>query len=183
MKAILEGLLFVVGDEGLTIEQISNVLEIEEDMVKNLILELKNDYESIERGIRIDYLGNTLKLTTKREHKEYYTKLLEESDNNLSISALEVLAIISYNQPITRMQVEELRGISSVHIIKKLQAKGFIKEVGRADTIGKPILYKTTNDFLDYFGLKSIDELPKIEELKEDTSETDLFLSRYKETV
>jgi segregation and condensation protein B len=181
MKAVLEGLLFVVGDDGLTIDQISNVLEMDQESVKNLILELKSDYEKEDRGLRIDYLGNTLKLTTKREHKEYYKKLLEEGNNSLSEAALEVLAIIAYNEPITRMQVEDIRGISSVNIIKKLEAKGFIKEVGRADTIGKPILYKTTDEFLDYFGLKSIEDLPKIEDVKEDMSETDLFMSRYKE--
>lgn len=183
MKAILEGLLFVVGDEGLTIEQIINVLEISEEDAKQLVLELKKDYEGIDRGIRIDYLGNTLKLTTKREHKDYYKKLIEEGDNkSLSQASLETLAIIAYNEPVTRLQVEEIRGISSVSIIKKLTAKGFLKEVGRAEVVGKPILYKTTDDFLDYFGLSSKEDLPRIEERKEqDITEQDLFLSRYRE--
>jgi segregation and condensation protein B len=181
MKAVLEGLLFVVGDEGLTEEQISNILELDKEETKKIIEDLKNDYEKEDRGLKIGYLGNTLKLTTKREHKEYYKKLLEESDNALSDVALEVLAIIAYNAPVTRMQVEDLRGICSVYIIKKLEAKGFIKETGRADTIGKPILYNITDEFLDYFGLKSIDELPNVEEEKEEDSETDLFMARYKE--
>ncbi len=183
MKAVLEGLLFVVGDDGLTIEQIMEVLSIDHETAKNLILDLKNDYECESRGLRINYLGNTIKLTTKTEHKEYYKKLVEEgSDKLLTPAALETLAIIVYNEPITRMQVEQIRGISSVNIIKKLEAKGFLKEVGRADSVGKPILYKTTDEFLDYFGLSSKEDLPNINEIKiEEKKEEDLFLSRYKD--
>jgi segregation and condensation protein B len=182
MKAVLEGLLFVVGDEGLTIEQICDVLEIDIKEAEDLVLELKSDYEKEDRGLRIDYLGNTMKLTTKPEHKEYYRKLIEEGDTKgLSQATLETLAIIAYNEPVTRLKVEEIRGISSVHIIKRLLAKGFIKEVGRADTIGKPILYKTTDEFLDYFGLSSKEDLPKIEETSREEKEEDLFTLRYKE--
>lgn len=181
MKAILEGLLFVVGDEGLTIGQICNVLNIDEEESKKLVLDLKNDYEEQSRGLRIDYLGNTLKLTTKREHKEYYKKLIEEDSRALSQAALETLAIIAYNEPITRIKVEEIRGINSSNIVRKLVAKGFIKEVGRENTIGKAILYKTTDDFLDYFGLSSKDDLPKINEISKQEEDQDLFMSTYKE--
>ena len=183
MKAILEGLLFVVGDDGITINEICNILEINENEAKELVLSLKNDYLSEERGLRIDYLGNSLKLTTKREHKEYYRKLIEESNHTLSQAALETLAIIVYNEPITRIKVDEIRGISSSQIIRKLVAKGFIKECGRENIPGRPILYKTTDDFLDYFGLSSLDELPKIEESNTIEDEKDLFLSKYKETI
>jgi segregation and condensation protein B len=123
-------------------------------------------------------------LTTKPEHKEYYQRLVEENDSNkLSNAALETLAIIAYNEPITRLDIDELRGVSSSHIIRKLIAKDLIKEVGRADTIGRPILYGITNDFLDYFGLSSKEDLPQIKELNEaiEKEETDLFLSRYQE--
>ena len=181
MKAVLEGILFVVGDDGITIDEICNVLEIEEGVAKELILELKNDYLSKERGLRIDYLGNSIKLTTKKEHKEYYKKLIEESNHTLSQAALETLAIIVYNEPVTRMKVDEIRGIYSSQMIRKLVAKGFIKEVGRENSPGKPILYKTTDEFLDYFGLSSKDDLPRIEENIVDETETDLFLSKYKE--
>lgn len=182
MKAILEGILFVVGDDGISITDISNILEIDEEEVKNLVLELKNDYLDESRGLRIDYLGNKIKLTTKIEHKEYYKKLIEEANNSLSQAALETLAIIAYNEPVTRITVDEIRGIYSSPMIRKLVAKGFIKEVGRANIPGRPILYKTTDDFLDYFGLSSKDDLPKIEESSDEISETDLFLSKYKET-
>jgi len=180
MKAVLEGILFVSGDEGITIPEISRVLEISEKEVEELVLELKNDYLDSSRGLRIDYLGNSIKLTTKREHSEYYKKLIEECNNTLSQAALETLAIIAYNEPVTRIMVDDIRGISSAQMIRKLVAKGFVKEVGKADTLGRPILYKTTNEFLDYFGLSSNADLPKIEE-DDEFSETDLFLSKYKD--
>ncbi len=187
LKAVLEGLLFVVGDDGLDLDEISRVLEISKDDVKELIKELQTDYQSDSRGIRIDFLGDKLKLTTKKEHNMYYQKLLTtEDNNNLSQAALETLAIIAYNQPITRVKVDELRGISNNHIIRKLVAKGLIKESGRSNMPGRPILYETTSEFLDYFGLSSIDELPDMrdfleEEEKEREEDVDLYQSKYKE--
>lgn len=186
-KAVLEGLLFVVGEDGLTLDQIEEVLEVKEEEAKQLVNELKHNYEEEDRGLRIDYLGNRLKLTTKFEHREYYQKLLENPETNiLSQAALETLAIIAYNEPITRMQVDKIRGVSSGQMIRKLVAKGLIKESGRSDLPGRPILYETTNEFLDYFGLSNIKELPDMEkyieaseeELKE---EKDLYTSKYKE--
>ncbi len=187
LKAVLEGLLFVVGDDGLDLDEISRLLEISKDDVKELIKELQTDYQSDSRGIRIDFLGDKLKLTTKKEHNMYYQKLLTtEDNNNLSQAALETLAIIAYNQPITRVKVDELRGISNNHIIRKLVAKGLIKESGRSNMPGRPILYETTSEFLDYFGLSSIDELPDMrdfleEEEKEREEDVDLYQSKYKE--
>ncbi len=186
-KAVLEGLLFVVGEEGLTLEQIENVLEIDEEESKNLIMELKKDYEDENRGLRIDFLGNRFKLTTKFEHKQYYQKLIENPETNtLSQAALETLAIIAYNEPITRVQVDAIRGVGSVAIIRKLVAKGFIKESGRSDLPGRPILYETTNEFLDYFGLSSIEDLPDIseivsQEVDEVDESNDLYTSKYTE--
>ena len=184
-KAVLEGLLFVVGEEGLTFSQIGEVLEIKEDEAKDLLMDLKKDYEDDSRGLRIDFLGNRFKLTTKFEHKKYYQKLLENPETNfLSQSALETLAIIAYNEPVTRVQVDALRGVGSVQIIRKLVAKGFIKEVGRSDLPGRPILYETTSDFLDYFGLASIEELPDMRDFlsgEEQDKEVDLYESKYKE--
>lgn len=182
-KAVLEGLLFVVGDEGLTIKQIEEVLEISNKEVEKILYELKLDYEKDDRGLRIKFLGNTFKLTTKEEHKPFYQSLLENPEsNNLSQASLEILAIIVYNQPITRVQIDSIRGVSSSHMVRKLVAKGFIKEVGRSELPGRPYLYETTNEFLDYFGLSSIEELPKLE-TKEiiEKEETNLFLSRYQE--
>ena len=186
-KAILEGLLFVVGEDGLTLDQIEDVLELSEDDSKELVSELKKDYEDKSRGLRIDFLGNKFKITTKFEHKEYYQKLIENPETNfLSQAALETLAIIAYNEPITRVQVDSIRGVGSSSIIRKLVAKGFIKESGRSDMPGRPILYETTHEFLDYFGLSTIDDLPKINDIleeveEEEDSNTDLYTSKYVE--
>ena len=184
MEGILEGLLFVQGDTGLTLKEVMSILDISEKDAKQLVYNLKQSYESNNRGLRLNYLGNTFKLTTKQEHKDYYQKLLETpGTHTLSQAALEVLAIIAYNEPITRNQVDELRGVDSVFIIRKLQAKGLIKESGRSDSPGHPILYKTTDDFLDYFGLSTKDDLPDISKIIIDNDkEKDLFKSNYKET-
>lgn len=183
LEAVLEGLLFVVGDDGLTINQIEDVLSLSQEEAGNLILSLKEKYEKSDRGIRINYLGNTFKLTTKKEHKQYYQKLFENPDTNtLSQAALETLAIIVYNEPITRIQVDEIRGVSSREIIKKLVAKGFVKETGRSDLPGRPILYETTSEFLDYFGLANKDELPKFTlPTTEAVDDKDLYDSKYHE--
>lgn len=183
MKGIIEGLLYVQGDLGLTINQVSDILEITTEEAKQLILSLKQEYIEQDRGLRINYLGNSFKLTTKEEHKEYYKKLLENPKNNtLSTAALETLAIIAYNEPLTRGEVDEIRGIDSVYVIRRLLAKGLIKECGKSDKPGHPILYKTTDEFLDYFGLSTKEELPKIEILNEEyTEEKDLFKSTYKD--
>ena len=147
-----------------------------------MIQQNKKSYEDKSRGLRISYLGDAFKLTTKTEHKEYYEKMvLNPETNTLSQAALEVLAIVAYNQPITRIEIEELRGVSCSHIIRKLLAKGLLKEAGKSDMPGRPNLYKTTSEFLDYFGLATINDLPdiKIEHSEED--DTELFTSIYKE--
>ena len=182
MIAVLEGLLYVQGDLGLTIKQIEDILEIDEEEAKKIVLNLKSYYDENKRGLRINFLGNTIKLTTREEHREYYQKLLEEpTSNNLSQSALETLAIIAYNEPITRGSVDELRGVDSSYVMRRLLAKGLIKECGKSDLPGRPILYKTTDDFLDYFGLASKEELPNIELLEEENTPKDLYTSIYKE--
>ena len=119
----------------------------------------------------------------KKECHEYLEKLVEVEENAvLSQSALETLAIIAYNEPITRIQIDEIRGVNSSYVLRKLLLRDLIKEVGRSDLPGKPFLYATTPKFLDYFGLSSIEELPKIEiEDGEAVNETNLFESKYKE--
>ena len=184
-KAVLEGLLFVVGDDGLTIHQIIDILEITLDEAKIIIKDLVNDYNQENRGIRINFLGNTFKLTTKKEHHNFYEKLIiNEENNTLSNSALETLAIIAYNEPITRVEVDEIRGVQTGQLIRKLVAKGLIKEDGRSNLPGRPILYRTTSEFLDYFGLNNISDLPKVEtssiEEKEDVS---LYETKYKDEL
>lgn len=182
-KAVLEGILFVVGDEGISINEIINILGISVEEVKKLLIELKNDYEKSDRGLRISFLGNAFKLTTKEEHKEFYEKLVSDTKStSLSNAALEVLAIIAYNEPITRIKIDEIRGVNSSQIVRRLQARGFIKICGKSDAIGKPSLYKTTDEFLDYFGLSSKKDLPEIVfKEKEENDDGDLYVSNYKE--
>lgn len=179
--AILEGLLFVVGDDGLTLKQICEIMELSLEDGRNLILDLKNTYDDENRGIRINILGDRFKLSTKKEHREYYKKLVETPENNtLSQAALETLAIVAYNEPLTRIEVDEIRGVNSREMLRKLVAKGLVKEEGRSDLPGRPILYATTNEFLDYFGLSSKEQLPKFEKIvEEEVDDTDLYHSKY----
>ncbi len=181
---ILEGILFVMGDEGIDLKSLCEIMGINETEAKDLLMQLKKSYEDDSRGLRISYLGDAFKLTTKQEHKEYYEKLVvNPGTNKLSQAALETLAIIAYNQPITNPEVSEIRGVASGQLIRKLVAKGLLKEAGKSDMPGRPNLYRTTSEFLDYFGLATIEDLPKVE-LKDEnseTSETDLFTSIYKD--
>ena len=182
LRGVLEGILFVVGDEGITLEEISNLLEIDIKEVKKILSELKGEYENSNRGLRIRFLGNAFKLTTKEEHKGYYQKLTSTIEKKtLSNSSLEVLAIIAYNEPITRIEIDAYRGVASDYIIRKLLAKGLIKEAGKSSMPGRPNLYKTTKEFLDYFGLATLDDLPKLEIKDKDNTNEELFTSIYKE--
>jgi segregation and condensation protein B len=180
---VLEGILFVVGDEGIDLKSLCEIMEIDEEKAKSLLLELKHIYEDKSRGLRISYLGDAFKLTTKQEHKKYYEKIaVNPGTNKLSQAALETLAIIAYNQPISTPEVSEIRGVQSGQLIRKLVAKGLLKEAGKSDIAGRPNLYRTTSEFLDYFGLSTIDDLPNIElNQNSNEDETDLFNSIYKD--
>lgn len=185
LLGVLEGILFAVGDEGISLNTLCEVMDIDVAKAKELLKELQTRYESDNFGIRVSYLGDSFKLTTKKEHKEYYQKLLGSKESqSLSDSALEVLAIVAYNQPITRILVDEMRGVASGQIMRKLCARGLIKITGKSKMPGRPNLYGTTSEFLDYFGLASIDDLPKVDntiEVKDKDEETELFTSIYKE--
>lgn len=182
MKAMIEGLLFVKGSEGLSLKELIELTDGNEQEVKKALLELNEDYKSDDRGIQLELLGNRYKLTTKEKHKELYKQLvLEEENSNLSQSALETLAIIAYNEPITRIEIDEIRGVNSTYVIRKLMIKNLIQEVGRAELAGHPKLYGVTNDFLDYFGLNSINELPELKPIESDNTVNNLYDSKYKE--
>ena len=179
MSNVLEAVLFAVGEEGLSLDEICNILEIDEETANKEIELLIKLYEN--RGIELRLLGNKYKLITKEEYKEYIKKLSSEVSNNLSKSALITLAIIAYNEPITRMQIDEIRGVNSSVMLRSLISKGFIEEAGKSDLPGKPLLYKTTNHFLDYFNLSSKDDLPELSNEEIEILEEDLFQTRYKE--
>lgn len=171
LVGVLEGLLFVVGDEGVTLKDICEILNVNETEARDLLITLKKEYENNNRGIKISFLGDAFKLTTKKEHKEYYQKLVTTKEAILSQSQLEVLAIVAYNEPITRIEIDEIRGISSAYIVKKLLSKDLLRVVGKSDLPGKPNLYRTTKEFLDFFGLASLNDLPEIVNIDKDEEE------------
>ncbi len=182
LEGVLEGLLFLQGDEGITLEKICQILEINEAEAKKHLLNLKKNYESDNRGLRIRYLGNAFKLSTKEEYRAYYQKLLtNEESSTLSPAALEVLAIIAYNEPITRAEIDEMRGLASDYTLRKLVAKGLVKETGKSTMPGRPNLYATTHEFLDYFGLATKEDLPKFEVEEAKSEAKELFTSIYKD--
>ena len=181
LKAVLEGLLYIAGDEGLEESKALKILKVDKGYLDKLLSELVLDYEKEDRGIQLENFGDRFKLVTKKEHAEYYKDFFnEEVDSGLSQSALEVLAIIAYNEPVTRVMVDEIRGVGSAHIIRKLVFRNLIKEVGRSELPGRPILYGVTEQFLDYFGLKTTADLPEVA-IEENDTETDLFESKYRE--
>lgn|SRR5690625_1694521 len=185
LKAIVEGILFVSGDEGVTIKQLSDVLNQPEDVVKQLLTELTYDYEHPGRGLRLLKSDDFYHLTTKPEHTVYFKKMLESPHaTRLSQAALEVLAIIAYKQPITRIEIEEIRGVSSSRPLQTLIARSLIEEVGRKETVGRPILFGTTKDFLTFFGLTSLSELPPLQEefeIEELQDDADLYFERFQD--
>ncbi len=187
-NSIVESLLFTAGDEGLTLKQIAEVIEEEEHLVKDIIENLKTEYEQDpQRGVTIVQLAGTYQLVTKKENAIYLKRLIDSpSTATLSQAALETLAIIAYKQPITRAEIEEIRGVKTERPLHTLSSKVLIKEVGRAEGTGRAILYGTTNEFLDYFGLRSIKELPPLpDKVNEEfvQEEADLFFERFQETM
>ena len=176
---ILEGLLFAVGDEGISTQQLEYVLEVNEVEIKSLLIELRERYASISSGIDIIEVAGVYKMTTKKDHAIYLKRLIQNpNQRGLSNAALEVLAIIAYRQPITRHEIENIRGASSDNVLRKLLTFSLIEEAGRLEGPGRPILFRTTDDFLDYFGIKTLEELPELPFVTADFNldeESDLF--------
>lgn len=182
----VEALLFVVGDEGLTIKQLAEILETETTDVEAILSELETNYKNDERGITIKQLAGTYQLMTKPELADTIQKLVQSPNSHvLSNASLEVLAIIAYKQPITRAEIEDLRGVKSERPIQTLLSRGLIQEVGRAEGTGRAILFGTTKEFLNYFGLTDISDLPPLPEeiFEEENEETDLFLTKFQEVL
>lgn len=181
-KAIVEGLLFSAGTEGLTTKQLLSVLDLDIEVLTHIINELKFDYENADRGIIIVEFDNRLFLATKPEYANYFKMVYTTpQEAKLSQASLETLAIIAYNQPITRTEIEEIRGVKSDRPIQTLLSRALIEEVGRKDSVGRPVMFGTSVDFLTYFGLKSIEELPPLTESADDldiTDEVDLFFDQ-----
>ena len=177
LKAILEGLLFLVGDDGLTVEQASKSMDISPAKVEQLFDILQKDYVDDSRGFEIESYGSRYRFLSKAFVHEAAKKLFSiDKISKLSNAALETLAIIAYKQPITRVEIEEIRGVGADVMIRKLEARGLIKEEGRSDAPGRPFLYSVTDEFMDAFKLLSLDELPDLPEFNKDNND-DLFHS------
>ncbi len=174
-EAILEGLLFIVGDEGLSIEQAAQALEISPDRVAALFDSLQKKYLDDSYGIEIANYGGIYRFLSKAVVHPYAKKLFQlGKSNTLSQAALETLAIIAYKQPITRVEIEEIRGVSADMMLRKLEARDLIRISGRSEAPGRPMLYEVTDTFMDSFKLLSLDELPELPVFDNEESD-DLF--------
>lgn len=186
LQSRIEALLFVVGDDGLTIKQLSHLLGEQEELIIQAMSALREAYdEDLTRGITVKEIAGVYQLITKSEFADTIQRLVENpTAQSLSQASLEVLAIVAYKQPITRVAIEDLRGVKCERPIQTLVSRGLIKEVGRSEGTGRAILYGTTKEFLHYFGLNSIEEMPPLpdEDLMETEQETDLFMTKFQET-
>lgn len=175
-KAIIESILFTMGDS-VEIGKLAEVLEISRKDVKKLLAEMAEDYKYDNRGIMLMEFDDAVQLSTKPEMYEYLIKIAKTPRKlTLTDTVLETLSIIAYKQPVTRIEIEKVRGVSCDHAINKLLEYDLITELGRLDAPGRPLLFGTTEQFLRSFGVKSLDELPElnpvqIEEFKQQAEE------------
>lgn len=164
----IESLLFVHGDP-ISLKEMSCILDEDIEVVKKLMEEFENLYNRPNRGIKVFKIDDKYQLGTKPENEKYIVKLLKTNQRqSLSQAAIETLSIISYKQPITRIEIEEIRGVRSDRAIQTLLEKDLIKESGRLEVVGRPILYGTTDNFLKQFGIEKLEELPVLEEIAND---------------
>ncbi|MDU6524270.1 SMC-Scp complex subunit ScpB [Enterococcus devriesei] len=183
----IEAILFVVGEEGIGLEELAFTLKKSTPEIYQTVSELKENYESNEASaLTILEVGNHFVLTTKK----VFAPLLKDFArsplaNRLSQAALETLSIIAYKQPVTRSEIDELRGVQSSGAVQTLVARQLIEEKGRVDGPGRAILYGTSTYFMDYFGLKDMEDLPDVQKMEEDLADDeeplDLFYDRFKE--
>lgn len=171
-KAILEAIL-LASPEPLSVKRIAEVIGLDEKDARILVDDLKKEYSQPGRGLLLQELAGGYVLTTRPEYGEYVEKLLAPKGKGLSHAALETLAIVAYRQPITKAEIEGVRGVKVDRSIETLLERGLIRDVGRKEGPGRPILYGTTKEFLTYFGLKDLSELPP---LSVDTSDAQLIL-------
>lgn len=167
IESIIEAVLFAAGDE-VTAEVLCRVLDLDKKTLANVINNMIDKYNNEKRGIQIIQVGESYQMCTRPEYYEY-VKQLRESKNRtgLSQAALETLAIIAYKQPVTKAVLDQIRGVGCDTSLARLHEKNLIKEVGRMDAPGKPILYGTTEEFLRSFGFKTIKDLPMLDVFEE----------------
>jgi len=161
LEGALEALLFV-SPEPLTIKKIAQTLELSLEEALEVVLRLQEKLNEDKRGIMVNYADEEVWLTTRPDFSHYIERLYKPPAQHLTQATLETLAIIAYKQPVTKTEIELIRGVKADSSISTLLERGFIEEAGRKDAPGRPIIYKTTSKFLEFFGLKSLDELPPI---------------------
>lgn len=162
---IIEALLFVSG-EPLKIKDMCSIIQCNEDYLKQTLDEMMLEYEYDERGIKLININDSYQLVTKPLYSDYVQKLLRvNSRQSLSQASLETLAIIAYRQPITRVDIDEIRGVKSDTAVSTLAQRDLIKEAGRKNVAGRPILYEVTDEFFRYFGIKNIKDMPFLDDL------------------
>jgi len=171
LKSIIEALLFTFGDP-IESKEIAKVLELSTKETDELLKELKDEFDYNRRGIRIVKFNNSYQMGTRPEHHEYIKSIvLTRNTRNLSSAALETLSIIAYKQPVIKSDIDQIRGVKSDRSLETLIVRKLVKEVGRLDKPGKPIEYGTTDEFLRYFGLESLEQLPPVESYVEKVEE------------
>lgn len=177
VKSVIEGILYVSGNDGIDVNDIKKVINMPVDDIRKLMKEMKQGYDSNpDCGFTIKPYGSHYYLLTKPENKEFISKLIDvRLKNPLTPAVMETLAIVAYNNPCTGVKVDEIRGTSSDNALKRLEALELIKNVGRANTPGRPYLYEITQKFFNLFGIKSLNELPKINQDTNDIENVDFF--------
>jgi len=165
IKSIIEALLFV-NEKPLLVDQIRNLFEeMNSNEIRSILLELQNEFETNKRGIRIAEVAGGFQMITSPEYAPFIKKFYSKRQaQKLSTPALETLAIIAYKQPVSRLEIESLRGVNVDGVISSLLDRNLIRITGRRECLGRPFVYGTTKEFLEYFGLKSLEDLPKIED-------------------
>ena len=171
-KGILESLLFVA-TEPLSVERLAQIAEMEEEVVEELLKEIQEEYAAPHKGILVEEVGGGYRIVTRPEYMAYVEKLYKPQVNPLSQAALETLAIIAYKHPVTRAEIEAIRGVKADSVVATLLERGLIEDVGKKDVPGKPILYGVTKKFLCYLGFNDLSQLPHIEGLFSATTEDD----------
>lgn len=162
MEGIIEAILFTMG-ESVEVSKIAKALEEDEETIREVIHRMMERYEKEDRGVHIIELENAFQMCTKKETYEYLIRIAKQPKKHvLTDVALETLSIIAYKQPITKLEIEKIRGVKSDHAVNKLIEYDLVTEVGRLDAPGKPILFGTTEEFLRRFSVQSVEELPSI---------------------
>jgi segregation and condensation protein B len=165
-ESVVEAVLFA-SDEPLTVERLANIIETSAKQIRQHIEKLNEKYKANANAFTIEQIAGGYQMLTLSPYNNWLRKLLRaRSDSKLSAASLETLAIIAYKQPVMRADIETIRGVAAGDMIRNLMYKGLVKIVGRAEVLGRPMLYGTTKKFLEIFGLNSLKDLPKIEELR-----------------